>query len=292
MTEIIKSRLIRVPHSTQTTNPYQQQQGYGGYAAGPVYPNRHSGRPFTNLLPNQQRIILPIRGEKVIKTTEMLAAEQQQKVADTQKDIRAQAEELNKLVGDIKKNKEMKQILDKSEQTRPIGLDIQRPSTQNQPAETQVQKEMSMESTATAEKQAEQKEVVQETPPPQVQKPEPKTEEGQLQMQSTAEVKQVEQKIEENKKQETTVKEKNIKPKEKKIGFFARLFGFGKKVRETSTPMTEIPEVEHKKPEEPKQVEQKQEAPTEKKPEEPKPTMPGLSPLDLAKNKISAITSN
>ena len=35
----------------------------------PLTPDRHSGRKFTNLLPNEGEIILPIRGERVLQSS-------------------------------------------------------------------------------------------------------------------------------------------------------------------------------------------------------------------------------
>lgn len=300
MTEIIKSKLIRTPQSAQI-NPYQQVYGGQPAAAGPVYPNRHSGRQFTNLLPNQQRIILPVRGEKVIKTTEMLAQESQQNIHTVQKDIKKQAEELNKLIGDIKNNKEMQQILQKK-QAQPVGLELHKSSPNQDPGQNQQTTAPIQSPQQVAEPKVEQlspaqsvntskPETTPEEKPPQQTKQEVKEEKPtQLQMKTASQVKQeiAAKDKEKNKPLEAAKKENGKKAeKKKKKGFFARLFG--KKDKETTSPMTEIPnEVEHK------EVKAKQ--PKQEKKNEPQANqehnMPGISPINLAANVIKNAVTN
>lgn len=59
----------------------------------PISPDRHAGRKFTSLLPNQGEIVLPIRGEKVLKTKEIVEAEE---------DLKDKADQLQKLLQQIK----------------------------------------------------------------------------------------------------------------------------------------------------------------------------------------------
>ena len=59
----------------------------------PMTPDRHSGRRFVRLLPEQGEIILPVRGEKVIKTSDQLNIEG---------DIKEKTEQLQKLISQIK----------------------------------------------------------------------------------------------------------------------------------------------------------------------------------------------
>ena len=57
----------------------------------PMTPDMHSGRRFTNLLPSKGELVLPIRGERVIKTNEDLSSDYNQK-----------SEQLEKLLSNIK----------------------------------------------------------------------------------------------------------------------------------------------------------------------------------------------
>jgi hypothetical protein len=75
----------------------------------------HSGRVFTNLLPEQSEIILPVRGEKILKTSE----EQ-----DIEQDINQKADQLRKLIEQIKKDENYKGIIQSKEQ---------KPAPQNEP---------------------------------------------------------------------------------------------------------------------------------------------------------------
>jgi hypothetical protein len=60
----------------------------------PITPDQHSGRKFTNLLPEQGELILPIRGELVLQSSE------EEQIED---DIEKKAEQLKKLLEQIKK---------------------------------------------------------------------------------------------------------------------------------------------------------------------------------------------
>jgi hypothetical protein len=63
----------------------------------PITPEMHSGRRFTNLLPAQGELILPIRGERVIKTSEQV---------DIEVDVKERSEKLQQLLAHIRE-KEM-----------------------------------------------------------------------------------------------------------------------------------------------------------------------------------------
>ncbi len=60
----------------------------------PMTPDMHSGRRFINLVPKSGELILPIRGERVIRTSEEMEVET---------DIREKAEKLNQLLSQIKR---------------------------------------------------------------------------------------------------------------------------------------------------------------------------------------------
>ncbi|OGC80666.1 hypothetical protein A3K01_04305 [candidate division WWE3 bacterium RIFOXYD1_FULL_43_17] len=48
----------------------------GTVSLSPMTPDMHSGRRFINLLPSQGELILPIRGERVLRTTEQISVEE------------------------------------------------------------------------------------------------------------------------------------------------------------------------------------------------------------------------
>ncbi|KKS30443.1 MAG: hypothetical protein UU92_C0027G0005 [candidate division WWE3 bacterium GW2011_GWA1_42_12] len=48
----------------------------GTVSLSPMTPDMHSGRRFINLLPSQGELILPIRGERVLRTTEEISVEE------------------------------------------------------------------------------------------------------------------------------------------------------------------------------------------------------------------------
>ena len=63
-------------------------------ALSPMTPDMHSGRRFTNLVPTAGELILPIRGERMIRTTEELAVDE---------DIQEKAQRLQQLLAQIKR---------------------------------------------------------------------------------------------------------------------------------------------------------------------------------------------
>ncbi len=70
-------------------------------ALTPMTPDMHSGRRFTNLLPTAGELILPIRGERTIRTTEELAVDD---------DIQEKAERLQQLLAQIKRETGVKDV--------------------------------------------------------------------------------------------------------------------------------------------------------------------------------------
>ncbi|MFH1899325.1 MAG: PrgI family protein [Patescibacteria group bacterium] len=65
----------------------------GLYTYEPMTPDMHSGRKFTNLTPSQGELILPIRGERVLSTSQDLQDEE---------DVKVKAEKLKELLDKIK----------------------------------------------------------------------------------------------------------------------------------------------------------------------------------------------
>lgn len=61
--------------------------------------DRHTGRKFTNLLANQGEIVLPIRGERILKTNEEI---------DIEQDIDEKTSQLKSLIEKIKKEEKIK----------------------------------------------------------------------------------------------------------------------------------------------------------------------------------------
>lgn len=92
----------------------------------PMTPDRHAGRRFVSLLPSQGEIVLPIRGERILKTSEEMEIEE---------DIQLRAEKLRKLINQIKSDEK-----DISRQERPAGSPVtsQTPAAKPQaPAKTE-----------------------------------------------------------------------------------------------------------------------------------------------------------
>lgn len=66
----------------------------------PMTPDRHIGRRFTSMLPSEGQLILPVRGEKVIATSEEV---------NIQKDIDEKTDQLRQLLDQIKSDKDLGQ---------------------------------------------------------------------------------------------------------------------------------------------------------------------------------------
>ncbi len=84
---IIKRSKAPSPQSTEGA----LNLGYGGYSA--ITPDMHSGRRFVNLVPSQGQITLPIRGERVLETSES---------AEIRVDLEEKAQKLNELLKRIR----------------------------------------------------------------------------------------------------------------------------------------------------------------------------------------------
>jgi len=63
----------------------------------PMTPDRHSGRPFMNLLPSQGELILPIRGERVLRTSDQIM-----KTEKIDADMDEKTQKLKQLLNQIK----------------------------------------------------------------------------------------------------------------------------------------------------------------------------------------------
>ena len=110
------------------------------YKTRAITPDRHSGRKFTNLQPEQGEIVLPIRGERILKTAD------EEKI---QGDIDEKASQLRKLLDQIKTDE---QFTDK----------IKPPQTTVTPAAQSTQPAVQQPLPTVAEKPAEKP---METPP-------------------------------------------------------------------------------------------------------------------------------
>lgn len=90
-------KLPRLPHIPKPLLPPQEEiqaeEASNIDFLTPLTPDQHSGRKFTSLLPKQGEIVLPIRGETVIQTSE------QNEIDD---DIEEKAEQLRKLLAHIR----------------------------------------------------------------------------------------------------------------------------------------------------------------------------------------------
>lgn len=83
------------PSQTQSMRAQQGSDLSGTVILKPITPDMHTGRKFTNLLPSQGELILPIRGERVLRTSEQITveesmAEKARKLQELLKKIREQ----------------------------------------------------------------------------------------------------------------------------------------------------------------------------------------------------------
>ncbi len=67
------------------------------FTVSPITPDMHIGRKFTSMLPSEGQLILPVRGEKVLQTSEEM---------DIQKDIDEKTDQLRKLLDQIRGDNE------------------------------------------------------------------------------------------------------------------------------------------------------------------------------------------
>lgn len=89
--QIIKRK---VPEKETFTLPKRFETKDIGYGYRPITPDMHSGRKFVNLVPSSGELILPIRGEKTLKTSEDLLNEE---------NLDQKAKKLNELLDRIRK---------------------------------------------------------------------------------------------------------------------------------------------------------------------------------------------
>lgn len=100
---------LQPPQQSQTFIPLQPKKKQPEQAevyVKPMTPDRHSGRVFTNLLPSQGEIILPIRGERILKTTEQITVDES---------VEEKSQQLKKLISQIKSDEQYKEVLKSTE---------------------------------------------------------------------------------------------------------------------------------------------------------------------------------
>jgi hypothetical protein len=120
-----------IPAAAPAKRQRAKAQPRQGIALDPITPDRHSGRRFVNLLPSSGELVLPIRGEKVLRTSEELAVED---------DVKEKAEKLQQLLAQIKTTEGLGsgRIVSSSAPLPPTGIrqeDVQKqPETQEVPS--------------------------------------------------------------------------------------------------------------------------------------------------------------
>lgn len=92
--EVTKKETPLIKHPHKRTQHFGNEKPSARFNAAPITPDMHAGRRFTNLLPTGGEIILPIRGERVIKTAEEV---------DIEGDIQDKAARLKMLLSQIKR---------------------------------------------------------------------------------------------------------------------------------------------------------------------------------------------
>ncbi len=111
-------KLPKLPHVPRPLLPKHVDEpievSKGPFLA-PITPDQHSGRKFTSLLPKQGEIILPIRGETVIQTTEE---------AEIEEDIEEKAEQLRKLLSHIRQTENIPETTRIESQIEEKSIDI------------------------------------------------------------------------------------------------------------------------------------------------------------------------
>ncbi|MFC1722239.1 PrgI family mobile element protein [Patescibacteria group bacterium] len=88
---------IAKPKPKPKEKPRQQPTSIpDNFTLSPITPDRHAGRRFTRVLPSEGQLILPVRGEKILKTSEDL---------DIEKEIDDKTSQLKALLDQIKTDK-------------------------------------------------------------------------------------------------------------------------------------------------------------------------------------------
>jgi len=72
------------------------------FEPAPITPDRHSGRAFTNLVPSKGEIVLPIKGEKTLRTSEEMEIDEE---------LQNKTKQLNALLEQIKRDAKYKNIV-------------------------------------------------------------------------------------------------------------------------------------------------------------------------------------
>lgn len=111
-----KIRRRDISGKAEIEKDYSPPSSLDMYSYSSITPDMHSGRKFTNLVPSEGEIILPIRGERVLSTSEELSIDN---------DIQEKARKLEELLQKISQEE---------------GVVIKKPQVQK-PAEAQVDKE-------------------------------------------------------------------------------------------------------------------------------------------------------
>ena len=107
--EIIRHPLLRGERPTRKVENER--------TLAPMTPDMHSGRKFTNLLPSKGELVLPIRGERVLKTSEDL------NVDDNAKE---KALKLQQMMGQFKNSKDYKQTANQTQNAASISEVMER----------------------------------------------------------------------------------------------------------------------------------------------------------------------
>lgn len=94
------SRIKKAPPKPRETLVVRKPRSVS-YEFESITPEAHAGRKFVNLLPSQGELILPIRGEKVIKTSEQVEVED---------DVNEKAERLQQLLQRIRKEEKLPKV--------------------------------------------------------------------------------------------------------------------------------------------------------------------------------------
>jgi len=104
---VTKSRIEQVDF----TRPKMLSFSASSYDYQPITPNMHSGRKFINLTPSQGELILPIRGERVLRTAGELKSDV---------DLKEKAKQLKGYLSAIRQDESLAAVLKKSEPQTPV----------------------------------------------------------------------------------------------------------------------------------------------------------------------------
>ena len=132
-----KVRRESVSNRAGMGNITQSQSDLDMYTYRSITPDMHSGRKFTNLVPSEGEIVLPIRGERILSTSEELSID-----SDIQEKARKLEELLQKIsqeegvsvkkspvqkVATVQMDKEAERVADKlKKQNEELNLEIKR----------------------------------------------------------------------------------------------------------------------------------------------------------------------